>query len=213
MPQQADPTPSRGHYAKGIATRQEILDRTVEVLAKKGTKRTSLRAIAAEVGVTHAALTHYFGSLDHLLIEAYRQSDTTPQHLVTPAAEEPSPVASMLRSAQANRDVPGLIQLYTSLCAAALDDNRRSVQEYVKERFERVRSEITTSIRHHQELGLINKNIDPNTAAALIVAASDGLQTQWLLDPSQPQTEALTLLEELLGADNVPNPIPDRAAL
>ena len=46
----------RGSYAKGIARRQEILDRAIEVFAERGSKRTSLRAIASEVGVTHAAL-------------------------------------------------------------------------------------------------------------------------------------------------------------
>ncbi|OLH51248.1 helix-turn-helix domain-containing protein, partial [Xanthomonas oryzae] len=49
----------RGAYAKGIARRQEILDRAIEVFAARGADRTSLRAIAKEVGVTHAALTYY----------------------------------------------------------------------------------------------------------------------------------------------------------
>lgn len=70
----ADPPRPRGAYAKGIARRQEILDRAIEVFAERGADRTSLRAIAREVGVTHAALTHYFGSLEELLVAVYEES-------------------------------------------------------------------------------------------------------------------------------------------
>jgi len=35
--------------------------------------------------------------------------------------------------------------------------------------------------------------------AALVIAASDGLQTQWLLDPDVDQVGALALLDRLLS--------------
>ena len=46
--------------------------------------------------------------------------------------------------------------------------------------------------------GRIRGDLDPDAVAALIVAASDGLQTQWLLDDAAPQHEALALLDRLL---------------
>ena len=70
-----NPPPPRGSYAKGVARRQEILDRAIEVYARRGSDRTSMRAIAKEVGVTHAALTHYFGSLEDLLVAVYREHE------------------------------------------------------------------------------------------------------------------------------------------
>ena len=78
----------RGSYAKGIARRQEILDRAIEVFAERGSKRTSLRAIASEVGVTHAALTHYFGSLDELLVAVYVESGRRSDAHDEPAEEQ-----------------------------------------------------------------------------------------------------------------------------
>ena len=74
MPEER-PTAVRGSYPKGVARRQEILDRAIEVFARRGSDRTSLRAIADEVGVTHAALRHYFGSLEELLVAVYRESE------------------------------------------------------------------------------------------------------------------------------------------
>ena len=65
---------ARGAYAKGLARRQEILDAAIEVFAQRGADRTSLRAIAQEVGVTHAALIHHFAFLERLLVEVYQES-------------------------------------------------------------------------------------------------------------------------------------------
>ena len=74
MSEPSEPTRARGSYPKGVARRQEILDRAIAVFAQRGSERTSLRAIARDVGVTHAALSHYFGSLEELLVEVYRES-------------------------------------------------------------------------------------------------------------------------------------------
>src|SRR6478752_3642480 len=68
--------PSRPRsYAKGVARRQEILDRAIEVFADKGAEGTSLRAIAEKIGVSHAALLHYFGSREELLVEVLREGE------------------------------------------------------------------------------------------------------------------------------------------
>ena len=51
----------------------------------------------------------------------------------------------------------------------------------------------------NQQAGRIRADLDPEAIAALVIAASDGLQTQWLLDPDAPQDAALLLLEQLLS--------------
>src|SRR5918995_6242108 len=75
-PAEDDPAPrARGPYAKGLARRQQILDRAIEVFARRGSAGTSLRSIAQEIGVSHAALTHYFSSREQLLVEVYREAE------------------------------------------------------------------------------------------------------------------------------------------
>lgn len=203
MTGETEPAARRGAYAKGIARRQEILDRAIEVFAARGADRTSLRAIAREVGVTHAALAHYFGSLEELLVAVYAESTAPRRH--PPRVPEPTAVAAdetavelMISSARTNREVPGLVQLYSSLVAAALEDGHPAAQTFITDRFARLRTEIADRIRTQQEQGVIREDVDPQAAAALIIAASDGLQTQWLLDDGAPQHEALALLERLL---------------
>lgn len=201
MTDAAAPTPTRGSYAKGIARRQEILDRAIEVFAQRGARRTSLRAIAAEVGVTHAALTHYFGSLEALLVAVYEESErrldeeTDAEH----GARHPSPAELMRISAEKNAQIPGMVQLYSTLTATALEDNQPAVRDFITDRFVRVREELVERIAQLQAAGRIRDDIDPGLTAALVVGASDGLQTQWLLDGSVNLEAALMLLDRLLA--------------
>jgi AcrR family transcriptional regulator len=188
----------RGSYAKGVARRQEILDRAIEVFAQRGSDRTSLRAIAEEVGVTHAALKHYFGSLEELLVAVYseseRRGDDEPR-----ADPEESPVEMLRRWTESNREVQGLVQLYSTLVATALEEGHPAAREFATTRFARVRADMADRVRHSQEAGRTRADVDPEAVAALVIAASDGLQTQWLLDAAAPQDAALALLDQLLA--------------
>lgn len=191
---------ARGRYAKGIARRQEILDRAIEVFARRGSKKTTLRAIAEEVGVTHAALTHYFGSLEELLVAVYRESerradDEHPKH------SDLSPAMMMRVSAEENRTIPGLVQLYSTLVATALEENHPVARDFATQRFSRLRTEMAGRVREMQERAQLRTDLDPNLVAALVIAASDGLQTQWLLDPAVDHEAALEMLDRLLARD------------
>jgi AcrR family transcriptional regulator len=192
------PVRPRGAYAKGVARRQEILDVAIQVFAQRGADRTSLRAIAQEVGVTHAALIHHFGSLERLLVDVYQESA---RRLERPAhvGDDISPVEMMRLMAQRNREVPGMVQLYTTLVASALEEGHPAATTFATQRFSAIRSALVDQIKIRQEDGRIRPDLDAEQAAALIIAASDGLQTQWLLDPDVDQVGALALLDRLLN--------------
>ncbi|WP_404434572.1 TetR/AcrR family transcriptional regulator [Microbacterium lacus] len=192
-----EPARSRGGYAKGIARRQEILDRAIEVFASRGSERTSLRSIAQEVGVTHGALSHYFGSLEELLVEVYRESDRQVERR-HPEPVDVTPVELMRESAQRNRGVPGLVALYSTLVASALEEGHFAAREFATTRFAHLRADLAERVRQNQQSGRMRADVDPDAVAALVIAASDGLQTQWLLEPAVDEQGALTLLDDLL---------------
>jgi AcrR family transcriptional regulator len=194
----ADAPRTRGRYAKGIARRQEILDKAIEVFAQRGSQKTSLRAIAQEVGVTHAALTHYFGSLEELLVEVYRESERKPAVEKHAPPVDSSPAAAMQLAAEENRAIPGLVQLYSTLVAMALEDNHPAAQQFATDRFARLRGDMSEQVRGLQASGHVRADLDPVLVAALVIAASDGLQTQWLLDASVDHEAALAMLDRLL---------------
>ena len=97
---------------------------------------------------------------------------------------------------------PGLIELYATLTTDALQAQRHPLpREFIQTRFRRVRADLAERIRAGQAAGLIDPDIDPDDAAALVAAASDGLQLQWLLHPEEVDIRrSLALLERVLPA-------------
>lgn len=185
---------SHRSYAKGVARRQEILDRAIEVFADKGAERTSLRAIAETMGVSHAALLHYFGSREELLVEVLREGE---RRHSDPRGED-EVVGSMVRAAERNVTIPGFVALYTTLLAGSLEADKEYSREFFAARFARIRERLTELIRIGQREGTMRRGVDPADMAALVIAASDGLQTQWLLEPDVDIARSLALLERIL---------------
>ena len=65
----------RGSYAKGVAKREEILERALEVIAREGYRGASVKELAEAVGLSQAGLLHYFDSKEELFTEILRKRD------------------------------------------------------------------------------------------------------------------------------------------
>ncbi len=187
----------RGSYAKGVARRQEILDRAIGVFAERGGYGTSLRSIAQAMGISHAALLHYFDSREQLLVAVYEHAEVR-RNADGGAAETASAVDVMVLAATANVEVPGLVELYSALVATSLESGNAIGKTYFTERFERVRGELADRLRADQARGAIRGDVDADEIAALLVGASDGLQIQWLLDPAVGLQQTLGTFATLL---------------
>jgi AcrR family transcriptional regulator len=195
-------------YPKGVRRRQQILDAAIALLAQRGVDRASLRTVAEAIGVSHTALRHYFSSRDELLVEVYRTHEArwakdtagagTPGSADSPDAAEESPVGVIIESADRNRSIPGLVELYATLSTDALQEQHAATREFVRERFRSLRETIAVQIEAGRLAGRTAADIDPLDAAALVIAASDGLQIQWLLDPEAVDVgRSLAILERL----------------
>jgi AcrR family transcriptional regulator len=186
-------------YRKGAVRRAEILSKAIGLFAAHGVE-ASLRAIGDAIGVSHAALRYYFASRDELLVEVYRTHEGSQQGEVI--TEGASAVEVMELSAERNGAIPGLIELYATLTTDALQAQRHPVtREFIQTRFLRVRADLARRIRADQAEGVIDPSIDADDAAALVAAASDGLQLQWLLHPEDVDIRrSLALLQRVLPA-------------
>jgi AcrR family transcriptional regulator len=186
-----------GSYSKGIARRQEILDRAVSVFAERGVNRTSLRRIADAIGVSHGALSHYFDSREQLLVAVYEHAERkrTESGAVT---DDFGAVETIVTAAGGNARVAGVVQLYASLVATALEDENDVSKSFFTDRFHSVRNDLATRIRRDQVAGVVRRDVDADAIAALLVAASDGMQVQWLLEPSVELDATLAVFATLL---------------
>lgn len=188
----------RGSYSKGIARRQEILDRALEVFRERGPEGTSLRRVAEEIGVSHGALLHYFRSREQLLLALYEHTEAHRHELRADEPEDVGAVERLQLAARVNVERRGYVHLYSTLVASALEDGESETRQYFTRRFEKVREDAARALRRQQEHGVLREDLDVDKVAALVVAASDGLQTQWLLDDEVDLKGSLEILAELL---------------
>jgi AcrR family transcriptional regulator len=191
VPGDEQPSRKRGAYAKGVRRRQEILDRALEIFSERGYDGTSLRAIGEAIGVTHAALLHYFPSKEALLIEVLRERDERSSRVTDVAPGLPG----LIRGAEHNATVPGLIALYTSMAGTSADVGNDDARAYFTERFARLRASLAAELAGVD--GRTPDEVDEKLAS-LIIAASDGLQMQWLLDDRVDIAGTLELLQRLM---------------
>jgi AcrR family transcriptional regulator len=186
-----------------VRRRQQILDSVIALLAQRGMDRASLRTVGEAIGVSHTALRHYFSSRDELLVEAYRTHEARAAGDV-PATDQ-SAVGLIIEAAERNRAIPGLVELYATLTTDALQEQHAVTREFVRGRFRLLREALAARIESGQQAGRIAPDIDPLDAAALVIAASDGLQIQWLLDPDVVDVgRSLSILERLLPRGPAP---------
>jgi AcrR family transcriptional regulator len=188
-------TQRRGRYAKGIAKREEILTTALDVIARNGYGRTSVKQLAAAVGLSQAGLLHYFSSKEELFQEVLRKRDEVDATRIPDLAHiTMEQYATFIRH---NADVPGLVQLYTRLSGEATDPEHPA-HAYFVERQLLIRSRFAEIIRDMQAEGTAPANLDPERTGTVLVALTDGLQTQWMLDPDLDMADHIAYLWQLI---------------
>ncbi|MCT9869291.1 TetR/AcrR family transcriptional regulator [Paenarthrobacter aurescens] len=171
----------RGPYAKSQERRQSILDAAHAVFAARGYRGGSLQDVADRVGMSQTSLLHYFPSKSDLLLAVLKRRDEITSGAFPDDMEE-GLVDSVIRTALFNEDIPGVIELYTVLCAESVTDGHPG-RPYFTERYERLRASYARRFEELAAEGRLRPGVDPDEAAMSLVALWDGLQTQWLLAP------------------------------
>lgn len=190
---------SRGPYARGIAKREEILDVALDLFTRHGYDRTSVREVARLTGLSQAGLLHHFSSKEELFTEVLRRRDARNEHEYVEndggAVDAPG-LVSIIRH---NSREPGLVRLYVAMSAeSTAADN--PAHDFFETRFRKLRGDLASDIRSRQESGEIAADLDADALASLLVAAADGMQVQWLLDPDEADMgDRLQLLWSLIG--------------
>lgn len=185
----------RGSYAKGVAKREEILTAALDVIARNGYRRTSVRELADAVGLSQAGLLHYFASKEELFQEILRKRDDVDMAAFDDEREHR--IDGFFALIRHNSEVPGLVQLYAQVSTEACDPEHAAHAFFV-ERYEQFRGMFGKLLRDEQAAGNIDPDLDADRIANLFLAAADGLQTQWMLDPSIDMADHVAYLWHLV---------------
>lgn len=178
---------TQGSYRKGIAKRKEILAAALQAYASSGHSGPTLNVIAEAVGLTVAGVLHYFPSREHLLVEILRARDEA--DLAKLEGAQPAVVGpwEVLRG---TTGTPGLVKLFVDMSAAAADPSHPA-HDFMRERT----AELAT------RLAALYGLPGDDWRVPLFIAAAEGLQIQWLRDPSVDVVGDLRRLVAALGID------------
>ncbi|GEK22414.1 TetR/AcrR family transcriptional regulator [Cellulomonas xylanilytica] len=181
------PTGARsGGYARGRATREEILDVAMQLFGEVGYRTASLREVASRVGISHPGLLHHFASKAVLLAAVLERRDQ-----VDDAAFEADLdagydfVDALARVIERNASRPGIVELFATLSAEATSPDHPA-HAYFQERYRRVVEGGRAEFERRRDAGELRPGLDPLTASRLTVAVMDGMQIQWLLSAGTP---------------------------
>lgn len=196
------PRAERGPYRKGVERRSAIVRAATQVFAERGYHGASLRTIAERVGVSSASLVQYFGTKEGLLaavlVEWARESRPAGVESLRGLAF----FASMREAMVFNAAHPGLVELFLTLTAEATSTDHPA-RAFVQQRYATVVREHVRHLREAVEDGDVTLPPDGGLElqARLFVAAMDGIELQWLLDPGLDLLELFDhLLEQTLAS-------------
>jgi len=210
----ADEAAQSAPYHHG-ALRDALLEAAERVLEREGLAGLTLRAVAREAGVSHAAPTHHFGDLTGLVSElaaiGFRRFNAAMkaagESAATPMARAMARARAYVGYAQANPGMYGLM-----FRTERLDYSRPSLHEAAEASFAGLAGAVAA--RSPDQIGDESLSLDQAAAIARAWSLVHGY-TMLLLDGRladilrrlPPGTSAETLLDAMLTA-MVPRPPP-----
>lgn len=180
----ADSAPQADRASASSAT--PILDAACVAFADNGYAGTTLDEIARVAGMTVDAVTAVYPDTAALLLAVLTRRDDSDggqvQLLHQPSGIELLHGLKVL--VRASRDAVAAARLHTRMTGAATAVDHPA-HRWAVERYQWTRSLFTAALRRDQDAGLLRDDVDPRAVAIRLIAVMDGLQLQWLLDPTE----------------------------
>jgi len=185
--QAAEPVRARGPYRNGIERRRQLVEAASALFARHGYARATLRDIAREVGASPAGILGLFGSKEELLAAVLDRWDAEIDSLSE--REQLGSGVDYFRSFGAlmryHVQHPGLIELFLTFCTEATDPDHPA-STWVRKRYARViaSAEENLAVLQRSAGVPVYPPARRELEAHWLVAALDGLELQWIAEPS-----------------------------
>lgn len=182
-------------YAKTAAVRRGILDACLTIFSESGFHGASMAEIARRAGISHTGLLHHFPRKEDLLmavleLQDERSADYLSQNAAFETEADPLDVLRGMAMTLIERDERvGLVELSAVLTGEATAPGHPA-HEYFAVRYSNIRSFMARLFTRLGDEGRLSTDMPPAHLAAIVIAAMDGLHTQWLLDRSAIDVDA-----------------------
>jgi len=179
--------------------RRLILDAAVRVFASKGYHASRVDDIAAEAGVAHGLLYHYFQSKEELLETVFRETWTALLGAIRTVEDSGQPAPEQLRQVAAIllrswRREPDLVRVLVREVARS-PHLQRQVDE-IGQAF----AAIERIVARGQADGDFRAELDPRLASFIFYGALEEILTGWVLQQLDDGDEAVAEAERTVTA-------------
>jgi AcrR family transcriptional regulator len=200
----AQPRRERG-YAKGRATRVQIVEAAMVLFGEVGYRSASLREIASRVGISHPGLIHHFPTKEVLLAAVLEHRDAVDDsQLSADLASGTGLMDALVRLVRRNAERPGIVELFTTLAAEATAPDHPA-HRYFRDRYATTVTLLTRELETLRADGALRPSVEPGSAARALTALMDGLQVQWLIERgSEDQVDMAAVMSDALDLYVVP---------
>lgn len=175
--------PGRPRGQDSSVVREAALSAAIDLIAEHGYAATSMAQVAEAAGISPSGLAHHFPSKAALLgavLDHRDASDTIP----APEGAGPWGVFDgLVELARVNAGRRQLVALYTTVIGEAVGPDHPA-HDWMLRHYELSLALLADAVREGQRRGEIAAAAPADGIARATIALMDGLQVQWLLDPS-----------------------------
>ncbi len=172
-------------------------------LAEAGFEGLRTRDVAAEVGVNIATLHYYFPSKEALIRGVVGHAMGRFRTAFAPGSKPGEQLAAQFQGIRRlAKDEPELFMVMGELALRSGRDP--AIAGIVKETIQAWHDTLVTLVRHAQKEGFVDKRLDPETIASLVIATLNGLFVVPVANTASNRVDkALAQLERFLGLENI----------
>jgi AcrR family transcriptional regulator len=167
---------------KGEVRRDQIVQATLKIIARKGVSSLTTAALAREVGISEANLYRHFRNKDEIFMATVSQvREMIAKNLEKVLTGNTGPV--------------GILKRFFALQVELMEENggitrlmfseelhvHQHMRERILETMYTVSEKLASLIKDGQKAGVIRKDIDPLTTVLMFVAMIQGLAFRWSL--------------------------------
>ncbi len=181
----ARPRSPRGRYAKSADRREQILTAAAAAFSESGYAGASIRAIADQIGISHATITFHFPTKKELLTAILERQEAAHREPLDAAPGAPLDyLAAIVRVFKLRRSAPGRSELFLMLAVEAWPADHPA-HSYLAWRYSRLREGLSAVFLALDDSRLLRSRVDPAAVARDCIALMDGLQLQWFYAPDE----------------------------
>lgn len=172
-----------------VQERVRIIDGAIEVFSRQSHRRTTMKDIADQLGMSIDEIQQYFPSWQGLILSTVNAWQNQRTGGLAHVARDEGILIYMRRLVEDTVAEPMLPRMLLSVLAEATDPTHPS-SAYLQTRYEAYHQIILTGVEHDIALGRLPIGLDAVRAAEHIVALWEGFRMQSLLRPGMDLLKA-----------------------